>query len=518
MSRQNVLVIGDYVEDRFRFFDAQARAGRFENEHYIPFVTCTSSKYGGQDVVLPGGAGNVNACLRAYLPTSEFSITDYVPDRRCSFNGFCYPAYRERICRVRNDGHAEISDMLIHAPGVTEEIVDNYHARIRSIVSDRNGLSAVVLSDYDHGYVTPILYDSLLTMPGLRGCLLVANVRDLPKYKTPRLNVMPSTMVFIVNVNDLSITQSSEDASFTRSLYDVSKTLEASWLCHPDFMLCPAQDCHVHVIVTCGAAGVIHYDMQTRELHTQYAPCYYGVTPMTIGAGDMFTAALAGELLTHPTDSDVPNAIMYALYATYKYVYRSSLTQRFMPYMDDVVNLDSVVAQPMQALWAGKYDFAYPLTNRPLAITNGCFDLFHAGHLAVLTELTASPQEFDAVVLINDDKSVRRLKGDARPYRTLSQRFRDIVAAIGYTRAESRKVLKPKVRLVPFSYDAIDDVFDNLSEIGLYVKGGDYRTDTTVTPKQLLSERNQLKVKRSHFSDYIPDSSTTQIAKDCLSC
>jgi D-beta-D-heptose 7-phosphate kinase/D-beta-D-heptose 1-phosphate adenosyltransferase len=46
-------------------------------------------------------------------------------------------------------------------------------------------------------------------------------------------------------------------------------------------------------------------------------------------------------------------------------------------------------------------------------MTNGCFDLLHAGHLTVLHE---SAQLGDAlVVAINSDQSVRRLKGSERP-------------------------------------------------------------------------------------------------------
>ncbi len=50
---------------------------------------------------------------------------------------------------------------------------------------------------------------------------------------------------------------------------------------------------------------------------------------------------------------------------------------------------------------------------RRVVMTNGCFDLLHAGHLTVLHE---SAQLGDAlVVAINSDQSVRRLKGPERP-------------------------------------------------------------------------------------------------------
>jgi D-glycero-beta-D-manno-heptose 1-phosphate adenylyltransferase len=50
---------------------------------------------------------------------------------------------------------------------------------------------------------------------------------------------------------------------------------------------------------------------------------------------------------------------------------------------------------------------------RTIALANGCFDLLHVGHVRYLE---AAAQEADLlVVAINDDASVRRLKGEGRP-------------------------------------------------------------------------------------------------------
>ena len=53
------------------------------------------------------------------------------------------------------------------------------------------------------------------------------------------------------------------------------------------------------------------------------------------------------------------------------------------------------------------------LAGKRIVFTNGCFDLLHAGHLALLH---AAAAHGDALVLaINSDESVRRLKGPDRP-------------------------------------------------------------------------------------------------------
>ncbi len=55
-----------------------------------------------------------------------------------------------------------------------------------------------------------------------------------------------------------------------------------------------------------------------------------------------------------------------------------------------------------------------------VAFTNGCFDILHKGHVAYL-EKAAALADF-LVVGLNSDDSVRRLKGENRPYVTQEDR------------------------------------------------------------------------------------------------
>jgi len=48
-----------------------------------------------------------------------------------------------------------------------------------------------------------------------------------------------------------------------------------------------------------------------------------------------------------------------------------------------------------------------------IVFTNGCFDIIHPGHIKILFE--AKKQGDVLIVGINDDDSVRRLKGQDRP-------------------------------------------------------------------------------------------------------
>jgi rfaE bifunctional protein nucleotidyltransferase chain/domain len=64
---------------------------------------------------------------------------------------------------------------------------------------------------------------------------------------------------------------------------------------------------------------------------------------------------------------------------------------------------------------------------RTVALANGCFDLLHVGHVRYLQGAAAEADRL--VVAINDDESVRGLKGAGRPVLPAHERA-EIVAAL----------------------------------------------------------------------------------------
>jgi D-beta-D-heptose 7-phosphate kinase/D-beta-D-heptose 1-phosphate adenosyltransferase len=64
--------------------------------------------------------------------------------------------------------------------------------------------------------------------------------------------------------------------------------------------------------------------------------------------------------------------------------------------------------------------------NKKIVLTNGCFDLLHVGHIRLLS---ASKELGDVlIVAIDDDESVRKLKGSGRPVLTAKERVRILSA------------------------------------------------------------------------------------------
>ncbi len=100
-----------------------------------------------------------------------------------------------------------------------------------------------------------------------------------------------------------------------------------------------------------------------------------------------------------------------------------------------------------------------------IVMTNGCFDIVHAGHVDYLQQARALGDRL--LVAVNDDDSVLRLKGSGRPVNTLEDRMA-VLAALAATDWIS-----------PFSEDTPEQLI-RLVKPDVLVKGGDYSPENIV--------------------------------------
>jgi D-glycero-beta-D-manno-heptose 1-phosphate adenylyltransferase len=110
---------------------------------------------------------------------------------------------------------------------------------------------------------------------------------------------------------------------------------------------------------------------------------------------------------------------------------------------------------------------ADPARWRPLVLTNGCFDLLHAGHVRYLR--AASRLGRALVVGLNSDRSVQQIK-PPRP----GQPPRPLVPQ--GQRAEVLAALKGVDGVVIFAETTANELIQTLKP-EIYVKGGDYRVE-----------------------------------------
>ncbi len=114
---------------------------------------------------------------------------------------------------------------------------------------------------------------------------------------------------------------------------------------------------------------------------------------------------------------------------------------------------------------------AWRARGRRLVLTNGCFDLLHAGHLALLE---AARREGDLLlVALNSDASVRRLKGEGRPIVEVDER------------AELLLALEAVDRVVVYEQDTPLEVVRALAP-DVLVKGADWPQEAIVGGPEVL--------------------------------
>ncbi len=107
---------------------------------------------------------------------------------------------------------------------------------------------------------------------------------------------------------------------------------------------------------------------------------------------------------------------------------------------------------------------------RRVVLTNGCFDLLHPGHLALLEAARAHGDVL--VVAINSDRSVRRIKGEGRPLVPEAER------------AETLLALEAVDRVVVYDEPTPLEVVKALAPEVL-VKGADWAEDAIVGREQV---------------------------------
>ncbi len=114
-----------------------------------------------------------------------------------------------------------------------------------------------------------------------------------------------------------------------------------------------------------------------------------------------------------------------------------------------------------------------------VVMTNGCFDILHPGHVACLEQARALGDRL--VVAVNDDASVRRLKGDARPVNPLAHRMAVLagLASVDW--------------VVPFAEDTPARVIEAVSP-DVLVKGGDYRVEDVAGHEHVLAGGGEVRI------------------------
>ena len=132
-------------------------------------------------------------------------------------------------------------------------------------------------------------------------------------------------------------------------------------------------------------------------------------------------------------------------------------------------------------------------TKDKLVFTNGCFDILHAGHVDYLQ--MARQLGNGLLVGLNNDESVRKLKGDSRPI--VDEKARAMVLA----------ALEAVDAVVLFKEETPGRLIDQVQP-DVLVKGGDYLAEKIVGYQTVTAKGGRVKVL-----PFLEGHSTTNIIK-----
>ncbi len=300
---------------------------------------------------------------------------------------------------------------------------------------------AVILSDYDKGALSAPLCQAVIALARQRRIPVLADPkgRDFGKYA--------GATTICPNLQELGLVTGIPTRNLAPLLAAAQQLVGQLGI---DYMTVTMSEKGIRILYP---DSVFHSPTRAREV--------FDVT----GAGDTVIATLAASLAggldpeTAVTLANIAAGIVVAKTGTAP-ISRHELVAEFtasaqMKAPDKILDLPHLLVR--LAEWRASGD--------RIVFTNGCFDILHVGHIALLEQC----REFgDKVVIgLNSDASVRQLKGPTRPLVSESERAR-VLAALGAT-------------------DAVI-IFDQPTPLELIqavrpdvlVKGGDYTASTIV--------------------------------------
>ncbi|MDH7942850.1 bifunctional D-glycero-beta-D-manno-heptose-7-phosphate kinase/D-glycero-beta-D-manno-heptose 1-phosphate adenylyltransferase HldE [Pseudohongiella sp. SYSU M77423] len=228
------------------------------------------------------------------------------------------------------------------------------------------------------------------------------------------------------------------------------------------------------VLVTRGEKGMTLLQASRAALHLPaQAREVFDVT----GAGDTVVAVLAASLAA---GEDMEKSVMLANLAAGLAVARLGTAAISGPELRRA--LQSLQGTGRGAMTADQLVMAVEdarAHGEKIVFTNGCFDIIHAGHVGYLAQARQLGDRL--IVAINDDDSVRRLKGESRPINPVERRMAVLAG------------LEAVDWVVSFTEDTPENLLTRLQP-DILVKGGDYTDEQVVGGDYVRSYGGQVKV------------------------
>jgi D-beta-D-heptose 7-phosphate kinase/D-beta-D-heptose 1-phosphate adenosyltransferase len=438
----NILVLGDLILDRY----IEGHVKRISPEAPVPVLLQTSDR----DVL--GGAGNVANNIKALggealligvtgrddaaeriktcAAQSGVNLIPIIDDNRRTTVKTRLLGDRQQLLRVDNE---DLSDI---AKNTEKKLFEALNEAIPQV-------DAIIISDYRKGTLTELI---------LRQAIENAKKHNIPVFIDPK----GSKYNNYIGADYIKPNRSELEILTNVQCGDMESISRAAGLL--------SEQTGANILVTLSQEGMIFFkrDGSKFTLPTQ-AKEVFDVS----GAGDTAIASFAFALSHGETAetavrfANISSGIAVSKVGTAAVSLQEILSVAGQLFAHDISRMNEQV----DLNHAAKIREDWKRQGLKVGFTNGCFDLLHPGHIALLRGASA---ECDRLIVgLNSDSSVRRLKGSQRPIQTEQARAEvlgaiecvDLVVIFNEdTPLEAIKFIKPDVLIKGSDYEEKDIV------------------------------------------------------------
>ncbi len=391
LSNQNkdILIMGDVFLDIFQTTDIL----KISPERPVPVLKPSKS------IKLLGGAANVANNIKS-IGGSAFLISKLSND---------VTSKNIKKLLINNEINFKIITSKDYSSPVKKRIVQNDHQFcrldnenffklkkkdenkiVRFVKKDINKFQSLIISDYSKGFLTNSLLKKVINI------FKKNNKKIYTDPKNRNIEVYKNSSFICPNQSEFYDFFDYQKLPFTeKSTIKLLKKTKANAF-----------------VVTKGSEGISVFFKKGNKMNIpQIDVNVYDVT----GAGDTFIALLS-YLLSN--EIDLINSIKISSFACGKIVQKKHTAVlsfiEFQKIIEEFCENEFIQLSLKIKLWK--------LVKFKIGVTNGCFDVLHSGHLHLLNEAKKNCDKL--IVLLNSDKSIKKIKGKSRPILKLSQRIR----------------------------------------------------------------------------------------------
>ena len=465
---QNILVIGDFILDVY----LEGSCTRLAPEAAVPVIDVSVKKH------YLGGAANTALNLKALGCAVQFcSVTGedemaakankIMVEEGLSTEGIIRDALRSTMVKTRVC--APSHTIVRFDEGTDASISSSTEEQLIAIIYKMySHCDGVIIADYNKGILTPGVLSALKKLRSQSDKFLAVDSKRLDFFAPLKPSLIKPN--YQESISLLSLPYSYTDRA------EQMKPFGQHFFNKTNAAL---------IALTLDSEGSLYFEKGEYKFNS-VAPKVNNAN--VSGAGDTFISAFSLALLS---GAPLPAAAGIATGAATIAIQKSGTSVCFewelSAYcIQDNKNINSVNLKDLVR--------KYKSEGRRIVFTNGCFDILHSGHVSYLT--TAREKGDVLIVGINNDQSIKRLKGLSRPINSLENRMKVLSG------------LSCVDHVISFGSQKNDTPVDLIKLIkpDVFVKGADYLHKKL--PEEKLLRRLGAEI---FFLPFVPDQSTTLI-------